>query len=319
MAKKKILVTGVAGFVGSNLADRLVREGYSVVGIDNLSEGFIEQVPKEVEFHQLDVRSKDILPLFNGIDVVFHLAAKTCVPECQVAPYETADNNVMGTLNVFDAARAAKVGRVIYVESSAIYEGSTVIPTPESDFAPRTFYGISKGVDHLFAKAYQEFFGMKMVGLRYFNVYGPRQDYRRATPPVMSRFIIKILMGQRPPVYTDGSERRDYVHVDDVNDLHMILIENEAAVGKDLTVLNVGSGKNYSILDVLAAIEEVMGVKANPESVPSVPGSAQVTLADITAARKLGWEPKMSLNEGLKGMLDYVKAEIAKGNITKAV
>jgi nucleoside-diphosphate-sugar epimerase len=136
---------------------------------------------------------------------------------------------------------------------------------------------------------------------------------------VMSRFIIKILMGQRPPVYTDGSERRDYVHVDDVNDLHMILIENEAAVGKDLTVLNVGSGKNYSILDVLAAIEEVMGVKANPESVPSVPGSAQVTLADITAARKLGWEPKMSLNEGLKGMLDYVKAEIAKGNITKAV
>ena len=105
MLKKKILVTGVAGFVGSNLADRLVREGYSVIGIDNLSQGFIEQVPKEVEFHKLDVRSKDkIAPLFTGIDVVFHLAAKTNVSECQEAPYETADINVMGTLSVFGFA-----------------------------------------------------------------------------------------------------------------------------------------------------------------------------------------------------------------------
>src|SRR5258708_36643829 len=105
MAKPKILVTGVAGFIGSNLADRLVREGYSVVGIENLSQGFIEQVPKEVEFHELDVRSKDIFALFKGIDVVFHLAAKTFVPECQVAPYETRDINQIGTVSVFDAGR----------------------------------------------------------------------------------------------------------------------------------------------------------------------------------------------------------------------
>src|SRR5271165_3218678 len=107
MQKKKILVTGVAGFIGSNLADRLVREGYSVIGIDNLSEGFIEQVPKEVEFHKLDVRSKDIFPVVKNADIVFHLAAKTCVPECQKDPYETADNNIMGTLNVFEACHAA--------------------------------------------------------------------------------------------------------------------------------------------------------------------------------------------------------------------
>src|SRR5690348_11251408 len=239
MAKKKVLVTGVAGFIGSNLADRLISKGYEVSGIDNLSEGVLEQVPKAVAFKKMDVRSKDIKPLFKGVDVVFHLAAKTCVPECQEAPYETADNNVMGTLNVFDAAREAGVQKVIYVESSAIYEGSTKLPTPETDFAPQTFYAISKGVDYLFAKGYQEFFGMKMTGLRYFNVYGPRQDYRRAMPPLMSRFIIKILMNERLPVFGDGTDRRDYIHVDDVNDLHMLLIESDAAVGKSL---NVGSG-----------------------------------------------------------------------------
>src|SRR5258708_5957318 len=301
MAKPKILVTGVAGFIGSNLADRLVREGYSVVGIDNLSQGFIEQVPKEVEFHELDVRFTDIFPLFKGIDVVFHLAAKTCVPECQVAPYETADINVMGTLSVFEAARAAGVKRIIYVESSAGYEGSTKLPTPESDFAPQTFYAISKATDHLFARGYEQFFGIKMIGLRYFNVYGPRQDYRRAMPPLMSRFIIKFLMKDRTmPIFGDGTDKRDYVHVDDVNDLHMLLIDGDAP-----PVLNVGSGTNNSILEILTLIEEVMGEKGEIQFVPNTPGAAKETLADMTAVQKLGWRPKASIKEGLRGMVEY--------------
>jgi len=319
MAKKKILITGVGGFIASNLADRLVRDGYQVVGIDNLSGGFLEQIPKEVEFHNIDIRSKDIAPLFKGADVVFHLAAKTCVPECQKAPYETADINVMGTLNVFDACRSAGVGRVIYVESSAIYEGSKTLPTPETEFAPQTFYAISKATDHLFAKAYQELFGMKMIGLRYFNVYGPRQDYRRAMPPLMSRFIIKLLMNEKPPVFGDGTDRRDYVHVDDVNDLHVLLIENDAAVGKELKVLNVGSGVSYSILEILALLQEILGTKIDPTFEPNIPGAAQATLADIREAQKLGWQPKASLKEGLKGMVEYIKAEIAKGNVTHSL
>jgi UDP-glucose 4-epimerase len=319
MAKKRILVTGVGGFIASNLADRLVREGYPVVGIDNLSQGFLEQIPKEVEFHNLDIRSKEIAPLFKSIDVVFHLAAKTNVSECQEQPYLTADINVMGTLNVFDACRAAGVKRVIYVESSAVYEGSTKLPTPESDFAPQTFYGISKGVDHLFGKAYQEFFGMQMIGLRYFNVYGPRQDYRRGMPPLMSRFIIKLLMGEKKlPVFGDGTDRRDYVHVDDVNDLHLILLESPNAVGKELKVYNVGSGTNNSILEIKGFIEEVMGVKAEVEFVPNIPGAAKETLADISSAQKLGWQPKASLKEGLRGMVDYIKDQVAQGNITKS-
>jgi UDP-glucose 4-epimerase len=319
MPKKKILITGVAGFIGSNLADRLIKEGYTgIIGIDNLSQGVLEQVPKEVEFHKLDIRSKEIISLFKDVDVVFHLAAKTCVPECQLDPYETADINVMGTLNVFDACRAAGVRKVIYVESSAVYEGSTKLPTPETEFAPQTIYAVSKATDHLFGKAYQEFYGMKMVGLRYFNVYGPRQDYRRATAPLMSMFIIRLLMGKKLQVYGDGTDRRDYVHVDDVNDLHLRLVENETAFGNQLTVLNVGSETNNNILEIMALIEEVMGVKAEWEFAPNTPGAAKATLADIsTPKRLLGWEPKQSLKEGIQGMVDYIKAEIAKGNINK--
>ncbi len=311
---KKILVTGVAGFIGSNLADRLIKEGYEIIGIDDLSAGILEQVPKEVEFHKIDIRSKDIFPIVAKADVVFHLAAKNSVVTCQKEPYETADVNVMGTLNVFEAARAAGIRRVIYAESSAIYEGTKTLPTPETDFTPQTFYAISKAADHLFAKAYHEVFGMELVGLRYLNVYGPRQDYRRAIPPVMTRFIIRLLFGQSPPVYGDGSERRDYIHVDDVNDFHMLCIESDKVAGR---VFNLGCGVNHSILEVLDIIQKILGTTIKPEFVPNLPGAAPANLADIAAARSVGWEPKTSLEEGLEGVVDYVKQEIAKGNITR--
>ena len=312
----KILVTGVAGFIGSNLADRLAKDGHSVIGIDDLSAGILEQVPKEVDFHKVDIRSKEIKPLFKGIDAVFHLAAKNCVPDCQNFPHETADVNIMGTLNVFDACREAGVGRVMYAESSAIYEGTTTLPTPETDFTPRTIYAISKAADHLFAKAYGEFYGMKLTGFRYLNVYGPRQDYRRAIPPVMSRFIIRLLMGEHPPVFGDGNERRDYIHVDDVNDFHTLCLTSPDVAGK---VFNLGSGKNLSVLELLAMIQKILGIAIEPEFVPNVPGAAPANLGDIRAARSVGWEPKTNLENGLLGMVEYIKSEIAKGNITHSL
>ncbi|PIU55003.1 MAG: hypothetical protein COS89_08530, partial [Deltaproteobacteria bacterium CG07_land_8_20_14_0_80_38_7] len=137
-----MLITGVAGFIGSNLADRLINEGYRVIGIDNLAYGVIEQVPKEVEFYKLDIRSKDIYPIFNNVDFVFHLAAKNCISDCQNDPLETADINVTGTVNVFEAARLANVKKVIYAESSAVYEGSKTLPTPESEVNAKSFYAI---------------------------------------------------------------------------------------------------------------------------------------------------------------------------------
>ncbi len=318
MPKKTILITGVAGFIGSNLADRLVRDGHRVVGIDNLSAGILEQVPREVEFHAVDIRSKEAVSIIkkSGADVVFHFAAKNCVPDCQNFPYETADVNIMGTINIFEACRAAGVERVLYAESSAIYEGTDTLPTPETDFTPQTIYAVSKAADHLFARAYQRGFGMKMVGFRYLNVYGPRQDYRRAIPPVMSRFIIRLLMNERPPVYGTGSERRDYIHVDDVNDFHVLCIDNDEVIGK---TFNLGQGKNYSGLEILNMIQALLGTNMQPEFVPPIPGGAPANLADITAAKRVGWQPKISLEEGLKGMIKYIQDEIARGNITHSL
>lgn len=313
---KKVLITGIAGFIGSNLADRLIKEGYSVIGIDNLSAGILKQVPDGVEFYRMDIRSHDIFPIMTHVDVVFHLAAKNSVAMCQSEPYETADVNVMGTLNVFEAARTAGIKRVIYAESSAIYEGTKTLPTPETDFTPRTFYAVSKAADHLFARTYMDVFGMELVGLRYLNVYGPRQDYRRAIPPVMTRFIIKLLFGEHPSVYGDGSERRDYIHVDDVNDFHLLCMNSDKVGGR---VFNLGYGKNYSINEILATIQKILGTEIAPDFVPGLPSSAPQNLADITQARSVGWEPKVPLEDGLHGVVDYVKEEIKNGHITKAI
>ncbi|NWF93022.1 MAG: NAD-dependent epimerase/dehydratase family protein [Syntrophaceae bacterium] len=310
--QKKVLVTGVAGFIGSNLASRLLAEGYEVLGIDNLAYGLRENVPHGVEFHLKDIRSKDIFPLFKGIDTVFHLAAKNCISDCQADPVETAEINVSGTVNVFEASKRAGVRKVIYAESSALYEGSSIYPTPESELKPESFYAVSKLASIHFAKAYETFYGLCFTGLRYFCVYGPVQDYRRTIPPVMSAFIIKLLRGERPIIYGTGEKRRDFVYVDDVNDFHLICIRDDRTNG---SVFNIGSGTNYSVNEILDKISKILG--ANPSAIykDDLPGEAQVTLADIRQARALGWEPKTPIEAGLEKTIEYIRQEMAAGRI----
>jgi len=313
MANKiKILLTGVAGFIGSNLAGRLLSEDYRVIGIDNLAYGLRENVPEGVDFHCGDIREKKIFPLFKDVDTVFHLAAKNCIADCQMDPVETAEINVSGTVNVFEAARRAGVRKIVYAESSAIYEGSSIYPTPEREEKPESFYAVSKLASMYFAKAYERFYRLKFTGLRYFCVYGPVQDYRRTIPPVMSAFIIKILKGQRPVIYGTGEKRRDFVYVDDVNDFHLICIRDKRTDGR---VLNIGSGINYSVREILEMISRMLGVVPDPIYKDDLPGEAQVTLADITQARSLGWEPKTPLEAGLKRAIEYIRQETKAGRI----
>lgn len=290
-----------------------MQEGYSVAGIDNLAYGVKTQVPKGVQFHKLDIRSAKIYPLFSRIDVVFHLAAKNCISDCQADPVKTADINVTGTVNVFEAARRAKVRKVVYAESSAIYEGSTVLPTPESEVRPESFYATSKAASMLFAEAYSRFHDLRFTALRYFCVYGPRQDYRRTIPPVMSAFIIKLLKGEAPIIYGTGRKKRDFVYVDDINDFHVQCMADPRTDG---TVFNLGSGRNCSVLDIYQMISRLLGVDVPPVHRPDMPGEALETLADITRAASLGWRPKTAIREGLANMIDYIKGEIAKGHIS---
>jgi UDP-glucose 4-epimerase len=308
----KIVITGVAGFIGANLARILIEAGHEVLGIDNLSYGVKEHVPGGVQFHLADIRDSEIARLFGGTDVVFHLAAKNCIGDCQKDPVETADINVTGTVNVFEAARKARVRKVIYAESSALYEGSSLLPTPESAVQPESFYAVSKLAGMHFAEAYKRYYGMTFTALRYFCVYGPVQDYRRTIPPVMSAFIIKLLKGERPVIYGTGEKRRDFVYVDDVNDFHLLCLRDSRTENE---TYNLGSGENHSVLEIYEIVSRLLGVRIEPEFKPDLPGEAQMTLADISKASALGWKPKTDLETGLIHAVDYIKSEMAAGRI----
>ncbi|HEX6308940.1 MAG TPA: NAD-dependent epimerase/dehydratase family protein [Longimicrobiales bacterium] len=305
---RRILVTGVAGFIGSNLAVRLLAEGYAVTGIDDLSQGVAEQVPAGVDFHQLDIRSAAIEPLCRGVAAVFHLAAKNCISDCQLDPVAAASINIVGTVNLFEAARRAGLHRVIYAESSALYEGVMRLPTNEEAVAPRSIYAITKLAGAEFGAAYARFHAMNMTALRYFCVYGPRQDYRRTIPPVMSAFIIRLLRGERPTIYGTGEKRRDFVYVDDVNDFHVQCLTDPRTHGG---TFNLGSGRDHSVREILAEIQDVLGTAVEPRYEPDLPGEAERTCADISRARALGWTPRVGLREGLSRSIAYIRQHVA--------
>jgi nucleoside-diphosphate-sugar epimerase len=305
MRRPRIVITGIAGFIGSNLAEHLLAEGFEVVGIDNLAYGLREQIPAGVQFYECDIRDGGLTPLFRCGDVVFHLAAKNCISDCQSDPVETVSINVTGTVNVFESARRAGAEKVVYAESSALYEGSTVMPTPEREVHPQSFYAVSKLAGMAFAEAYRRHHGLRTTALRYFCVYGPRQDYRRSIPPVMSAFIIRLMRDEAPVIFGSGEKRRDFIHVDDVNDFHLRCIADNRTDGR---VFNLGSGKNYSIRDVYQQIAKALGTTIVPVYRPDLPGEAQETLADISSAKDLGWEPRVTIEQGLASFIDYYRS-----------
>jgi UDP-glucose 4-epimerase len=305
--QKRIVVTGVAGFIGSNLAKRLIDRGNSVVGIDNLSAGTLENVDPRVEFHNIDIRDAEVYPLLRKVDAVFHLAAKNSLTDCLAHPLEAASVNTLGTLNLLEAARQAKVGKFTYADTSAEYEGISEFPTKEDKIRPIGVYAVSKHGGAAFCESYRELYGMKLTIVRYFNVYGPAQDWRRVVPPVMSAFIIRMLRGERPIIYGSGEKRRDFIYVDDVNDFHLILLEDPRSNGR---VFNVGSGVNFSINQVYQLVEDLLRTGLEPVYKPDPPGEAQVTLADTTAGRELGWEPKVDIHEGLRRSVQYIQERV---------
>jgi nucleoside-diphosphate-sugar epimerase len=304
---QRIVVTGVAGFVGSNLARHLLQKGYSVRGIDNLSAGTLENVDPRVEFHQADIRAPGIYPLLEGADAVFHLAAKTSLVDCLAKPLEAASINVEGTLNVLEAARKAGIHKFIYADTSAEYEGIDEFPTTEERTRPIGVYAASKHGGATFCESYRELYGLSVTIVRYFNVYGPAQDWRRVVPPVMSSFIIRMLQGERPVIYGTGEKRRDFVYVDDVNDLHLLILEDDRAAGK---IFNIGSGVNFSVNEIYELTDELLKTDLRAIYKPDLPGEAQITLADISAAKSLNWTPRIDIREGLSRTIEYLKSRM---------
>lgn len=291
MQRSTVLITGIAGFIGSTLANRLVQEGHAVVGVCSDLVTARERVPQDVRLHECDIRSPELHSLFEGADVVFHFAAKSSIAACQQDSVGTMDVNVVGTANVFEAARRANVRRVVYASSSVL----------EEDAKRGTFYAISKAANERLAEGFTAAFGLATVGLRYFNVYGPGQDYR-GDPLVINRFITTLVKGQRPILF-EGYEqiRRDFVHIDDINDFHLLCIEDARVNNR---MFRLGSGKQYTMLEIVQTIQKILGTTIEPIIKPRAAVDApSSTLADISDARALGWEPKRGLEEGLRSMI----------------
>ena len=290
----KCLVTGGAGFIGSNLVDELVRLGHQVLVIDNLSGGKRENVNRKARFYCADVTNmKQIKPIFRGVDYVFHLAALPRVQFSIKHPLESDAANVRGTLNVLVASADAGVKRVIYSASSSAYGDQKIMPLRESFLAnPKSPYGLQKYIGELYCKIWSEVYGLPTVCLRYFNVYGYRQSHKGAYALVIAKFLKQKSSGQPMTITGNGKQTRDFTSVNDVVRAN-ILAMRSGKVGKG-EIINIGAGKNQSILHVARLI-------GGPIKFIPARFEPRDTLADISKAKKLlGWRPKIKLADWLK-------------------
>ncbi|MDD5071748.1 MAG: SDR family oxidoreductase [Patescibacteria group bacterium] len=291
----KCLVTGGAGFIGSNLADALVERGDEVIIIDNLSAGKKENVNPGAKFHQLDIRNlEEIKPLFKGVDYVFHLAAFPRVQPSIQDPVTFNDININGTLNVLMAAKEAGVKRVVYSASSSAYGDQEKMPLREDMTAkPLSPYALQKYVGELYCRLFRRIYNLPTVCLRYFNVYGKRQPTEGAYCLVIGIFTQQRLRGEPMTIVGDGEQRRDFTSVADIVRANILAAESDK-VGNGETI-NVGRGKSYSVKELA---EMIGGPTVNIP--PRI--EAKESLADNNLARVLlGWEPVVDLPEWLEG------------------
>ena len=294
------LITGAAGFLGSNLANYLVREGHQVRGLDDLSAGNPEALSPDVLFTRGDVNDRPKLwTLLQEVDCVYHLAARVSVPESVLYPREYNAVNVGGTVSLMEAMRDVGVRRVVFASSGAVYGDQGEQPLNEdSPPDPRSPYAVSKLAAEFYVRTIGDLWGIETVSLRIFNAYGPGQHIPPSHPPVIPNFLRQAMRGSPLIMHGDGNQTRDYVFVDDVVSA---LISTATAPKIDDFVINIGSGYETSIRDIVRLIMDVAGVKAetivNPRSDPGVSRMC----ADLRLAReKLGYQPHFSLEEGLR-------------------
>ena len=291
--QKRAVVTGGAGFIGSHIADALLKEGYAVHIIDNLSGGKRERVPVGATLHEVDIRNLEaITPIIAGAEVLFHLAALPRVQYSIEHPVETHEVNVNGTLNVLLAARDGKVGRVVYSASSSAYGNQSILPLEETMLPnPLSPYGLQKYIGEQYVRVFAEVYGLPTVALRYFNVYGPRLDPDGAYALVIGKFLKQRAEGKSMTITGDGEQTRDFTHVRDVVRANL-LAATSASVGRG-EVMNIGAGKNASInriAELIGGAVEHIPARLEPKD----------TLADHSLAKRLiGWSPEVSLEEGI--------------------
>ena len=307
MKKETVIVTGGAGFIGSQLAERLLKEGYRVVVIDDLSSGQRSQVPAKAKFIQMNIRDVGLVNIFKKEKpaYVFHLAAQIDLRFSIQNPIRDAETNIHGSLRVLEGCVRSGTKKIIFSSSGgAIYHGLSIRPTPENvPCMPMSPYGVAKLAFELYLHSACHNYGLAYVALRYANVYGPRQG-AKGEAGVIGIFIQKMLRGVRPTIFGDGKQTRDFVYVDDVVEANILAMK-----GGIHGAFNIGTGKEISVNHVDALIRAELGVDTKCVHGPANPGEERRAALDCTAAKKgLGWRPRVGIEEGIKRTVAWFHA-----------
>jgi len=307
----KYVVTGGAGFIGSAIVRALLREGAGRVAvIDNLltgNEQNLDEVRQSVDFHKADIRRyEEIAPVIRGADVVFHEAAIPSVPRSIDDPVPSHQVNIDGTFQVLRAARDGNVRRVIYAASSSAYGDTLVLPKVETMLPlPKSPYALQKLVGEYYCSVFSACFGLDTVALRYFNVYGPRQDPSSPYSGVLSLFMKAIIERRAPTIFGDGEQSRDFTYVDDVADLNLKAAKAPGVSGR---MYNAGNGGRITLNAAWKILQQFEGVEIAPNYGPARAGDVRDSQADTTAAvRDLGHAPRFSFEQGLRLTLDWFR------------
>ena len=312
----KALVTGGAGFIGSHLVEALVSAGCRVAVLDNLSSGNLsnlDPVKDQIEFHENDIRQLDILSrVAQGCEVIFHLAAVVAVQQTVRDPVASAMVNDIGTINVLEAARRSGVGRFVLASSCAVYGDDPRLPKDETmSPVPTSPYAVHKLSGEHQVRVYGELFGLKTASLRFFNVFGPRQDPSSPYSGVISIFMSRAVADRAPVIYGDGSQSRDFVYVKDVVKALMLAAgSNDAAAGP----INIGTGSAVTINRLWDLIASLAGRHPTPAYAPARTGDILHSLACIDRAEALlGYKPDFSLEQGLAATLEWYRGQKTEG------
>jgi nucleoside-diphosphate-sugar epimerase len=311
----RFVVTGGAGFIGSNTVDELIRRGHSVVVLDDLSAGKEEnlaEVRNKISFIKGSIIDLEVVrKAMQEADYVLHLAARTSVPRSVKDPIETNRINVDGTLNVLVAARDAKVKRVVFAASSSAYGETPTLPKVESmQPQPISPYGVTKYVGELYAQTFGRVYGLENVSLRYFNVFGPRQDPNSPYSGVLSKFCTAFLESTQPVIFGDGEQSRDFTYIENVVQANILACEAPNASGK---VCNVGTGARFTLNQTVEMLRTISGQQLQVKYEPARDGDIRDSQADISQGREiLGYNPTVEFAEGLQRTFSWYRDSQAK-------